>query len=55
MGTRKKCRYCGELAVAYQLEPDGTKTPLCAYHIPVVENAGPPKSPDNNNQAKRED
>jgi hypothetical protein len=35
MATKQKCRYCDELAVAYRLETDGGKTPICAYHIPV--------------------
>jgi hypothetical protein len=43
MGTRKKCRYCDELAVAYRLEADGGKTPICAYHIPVREDRGLPE------------
>jgi hypothetical protein len=51
MGTRQKCRYCHELAVAYRLETDGTKTPLCAYHIPVEEKAEPPKL-GSNDQAR---
>jgi hypothetical protein len=37
MRKRQKCTYCDERAVAYQLEADGTKTPICAYHIPVEE------------------
>jgi hypothetical protein len=41
MGKRQKCSYCDELAVAYQLEADGTKTPICAYHIPVEEDGNP--------------
>jgi hypothetical protein len=34
MGRRQKCSYCDELAVAYRVEADGAKTPICAYHIP---------------------
>jgi hypothetical protein len=37
MGKRQKCSYCGELAIAYRVEADGVKTPICAYHIPVKE------------------
>jgi hypothetical protein len=37
MGKRQKCRYCDELAVAYRVEADGAKTPICAFHIPVEE------------------
>jgi hypothetical protein len=46
MGTRQKCRYCDELAVAYQLEADASKTPICAYHIPVSDNQKLPQLRD---------
>ena len=43
MSKRLKCSYCDELAVAYRLEPDGAKTPICAYHIPVNEGENLPE------------
>lgn len=43
MGQRRKCSYCGELAVAYRVEMDGTKTPICAYHIPVEDDEPVPQ------------
>jgi len=50
MGTRKRCRYCGEQAVAYRLETDGIKTPLCAYHIPIDDCAEAAKSTGSDDQ-----
>jgi hypothetical protein len=35
--------YCNELAVAYRVEADGAKTPICAYHIPVKEDERHPQ------------
>lgn len=46
MGQRQKCSYCDELAVAYRLEADGGKTPICAYHIPVSEDQKLPELRD---------
>jgi hypothetical protein len=37
MTKRVRCAFCAELAVAYRLERDGAKTPICAYHIPTRE------------------
>jgi hypothetical protein len=37
MMKRTRCTYCDELAVAYRLEKDGTKVPICAWHIPTQE------------------
>jgi hypothetical protein len=50
MSKKQKCSFCDELAVAYRVEADGTKTPICAYHIPVKEGEDlpelcPPDSP----------
>jgi hypothetical protein len=35
MTKRTRCAYCGEIAVAYRLERDGTRVPICAWHIPT--------------------
>ena len=32
---KKQCAYCSEIAVAYQVNKEGKRVPICAYHIPI--------------------
>jgi hypothetical protein len=54
MAQRQKWTHCHELAVAYRVEADGAKTPICAYHIPTNEGEDLPelRTPDSRNGDK---
>ena len=54
MGTRQKCRYCDQLAVAHRSESGETAVPVCAYHI-RSQTSDPLSTARSTNQAKDAD
>lgn len=55
MVPKIKCAFCKELAVAFRLEKDGAKMPLCAYHIPTKDVDAPPGTGDGDKTNGRRD
>ena len=35
----RTCKFCNRGAIAYHLEPDGTRTYICDRHLPTEEGA----------------
>jgi hypothetical protein len=55
MGNKRKCNYCDNLAVAYQMEADGGTIPICAYHIPLREDQRLPERQESSLPTKAKD
>lgn len=53
MVPRITCSLCRELAVVFRLEGDGTRVPLCAFHMPFKGNTPPPQDDREQNSDKQ--